>query len=77
VTTATLHATWLLASARAGTVDGGVAVRYDASGIAHIERNPGDASATLLMPPLANAHDHGRGVKTLAYGASTGASMAP
>ena len=26
------------------------------------------SNATFVLPPLANAHDHGRGLKTLAYG---------
>ncbi len=29
-----------------------------------------DEAGALLMPALANAHDHGRGLRTLAYGAS-------
>lgn len=42
--------------------------------IVAIEDVPGDAlspeeAATILMPALANAHDHGRGLRTLACGA--------
>jgi cytosine/adenosine deaminase-related metal-dependent hydrolase len=65
-----LRADWLLPSARATAVDGAVDVHFDTSGITGIERRAaGAGGAMLLMPPLANAHDHGRGVKTLAYGA--------
>ncbi|TFZ03442.1 amidohydrolase family protein [Ramlibacter rhizophilus] len=67
--TATLRADWLLASARAGSIEPGVEVRYDASGVRAIERDVQGGGAMLLMPPLANAHDHGRGIRSLAYGA--------
>ncbi|TFZ02582.1 hypothetical protein EZ313_15085 [Ramlibacter henchirensis] len=67
--TATVRADWLLASARAAAVERGVEVRYDSTGVLAIERVQPSGDATLLMPPLANAHDHGRGIRTLAYGA--------
>lgn len=69
MTPGALHADWLLASARAGAVGRGVQLRYDGSGVLGVDPAAQDGSATLLMPPLANAHDHGRGIKTLAYGA--------
>ncbi len=72
MSSATLRADWLLASARSGAVDRNVAIHYNASGVLAVERESGSsatARGTLLMPPLANAHDHSRGIKTLAYGA--------
>jgi len=64
-----LQAGWLLPSARADALEPGVAVRYDASGVLAVERLAKSQGSTLIMPPFANAHDHGRGVKTMAYGA--------
>ncbi len=67
--TATLHADWLLPSARVDALERASQVCYGASGILAVEPRPHTGGATLMMPPFANAHDHGRGVKTLAYGA--------
>jgi cytosine/adenosine deaminase-related metal-dependent hydrolase len=39
-------------------------------GAAHSDNQPDiDASGCIGMPPLVNAHDHGRGLRTLAFGA--------
>jgi cytosine/adenosine deaminase-related metal-dependent hydrolase len=50
-------------------------VRIEGGRIAAIEAIPAEAltlqeAGTLLMPPPADAHDHGRGLRTLAYGAA-------
>lgn len=66
---AALQADWLLPSARADALEPGVEVRYNASGVLALNRRATNGGSTLLMPPFANAHDHGRGVKTMAYGA--------
>ncbi len=65
----TLHADWLLPSARADALQRSMQVDYDTHGVRAVQPQPQGDGATLLMPPFANAHDHGRGVKTMAYGA--------
>ena len=54
---------------------GPCAVRISGGRIAAIEDLPADAltpneAGGLLMPAIANAHDHGRGLRTLAFGAA-------
>jgi 5-methylthioadenosine/S-adenosylhomocysteine deaminase len=55
-------------------VESGVEVRIDGGRICAVELVPPEAldgveATRLLMPALANAHDHGRGLRTLSYGA--------
>lgn len=70
----TLRAGFLLRAAGAHALDQDVSVRHEAGRVLAIEaQRPETGPAqvrprSLLMPPLANAHDHGRGLKTLAYG---------
>ncbi|HEY8553078.1 MAG TPA: amidohydrolase family protein [Burkholderiales bacterium] len=64
-----LSAGCLLSSASGKVSARSATVRYDANGILSVDVGGGEAhERTLLMPPFSNAHDHGRGLKTLAYG---------
>lgn len=64
-----LRARYLLPSGAGEHVYRGATVRYDRAGIRTVEASGSEhGSLGLLMPPLSNAHDHGRGLKTIAYG---------
>lgn len=67
----TLYANYCLASGANEVITKNVKVAYDNKMIRSIESVDSKASSQshrLLLPPLSNAHDHGRGLKTLAYG---------
>src|SRR5690606_25913172 len=70
MTTRTLYADYYLAPDAPGVAQESISLTYDENTIRSIE--PGEAPANesrkLLLPPLSNAHDHGRGLRTLAYG---------
>jgi cytosine/adenosine deaminase-related metal-dependent hydrolase len=65
---------YLLRRASPLTVDRHATLKIDGTAIAAVTSDR-DVTAdeaypdTLIVPALANAHDHGRGLKTLAYGA--------
>ncbi|MSQ70085.1 MAG: hypothetical protein EXR27_02190 [Betaproteobacteria bacterium] len=72
-----LRTKYLLPSAALEELRRDVTIEYESAAIKAIDHDAtiGVAAGanTLVMPPLANAHDHGRGLKTLAYGASDAA----
>ena len=63
-----LRAAWLLPSAYAKP-ETNRRIRFNER-ILSIEDEQGPAPNWLLMPPLANGHDHGRGLRPIAYGAA-------
>lgn len=64
-----LGAALLLRSAH-GPLELGKLVRYDTRVLAIEDQVEEPRSKWLVMPPLANAHDHGRGLRPAAYGAA-------
>lgn len=65
---AELRAAWLLPSARAG-LEKNKRIRFDTR-IFAIGDEAGPSPNWLVMPPFANGHDHGRGLRPIAYGAA-------
>ncbi|MDB5839637.1 MAG: hypothetical protein JWQ23_1589 [Herminiimonas sp.] len=66
-----LQAACLLPSSGSEQVQTGVTIRYDEAKIHAVETGRPERAGegrTLILAPFANAHDHGRGLKTLAYG---------
>lgn len=67
-----IRTNYLLRSVSPVTIDRNVTLHVDGATIASVASDPASDTAypdTLIIPALANAHDHGRGLKTLAYGA--------
>lgn len=64
-----LGAALLLRSAH-GALEHGKLIRYDTRVLAIEDQVEEPRSKWLVMPPLANAHDHGRGLRPVAYGAA-------
>ncbi|MGA0571555.1 amidohydrolase family protein [Variovorax sp. VNK109] len=68
-----LRAGYLLPSSASERTLANARVRFSADGILSIQEDADTSGAnperTLIMSPLANAHDHGRGLRTLDYGA--------
>lgn len=72
---ASIRAGRLLAAPGHGNGQGPSLVRFAEGRIVAVEETAADRlsaeeAGTLLMPPPADAHDHGRGLRTLAFGAA-------
>jgi cytosine/adenosine deaminase-related metal-dependent hydrolase len=63
-----IRAAWLLPSAHS-ELEKNKRIRFSER-VLSIEDEQGSAPNWLVMPPLANGHDHGRGLRPIAYGAA-------
>jgi len=68
----TIRTRRLLTRASSSEIVSNATLRFEGGVISSVARDDASRDAypdTMIIPALANAHDHGRGLKTIAYGA--------